>query len=425
MIAIILILIILLIAVGFFFDINIGPIAMLLALILGKTAFGLGTGTILGFIPINVLFTVLLISVFYGFAMENGTAQIMISRAVESFSGKPWLISPVIFLVTAIASGSGLGTNVALIMAPIAMQIAIESGIHPLIMAVGVSGGSTIGSNLPFSLGGSVAKSLIEADGLMVNGFPAVMNATLVNAIVQTMTFIVLYFVLKGFRNRGYSRIQTSELTAKQRATVRLIIFVVVLGAIPAIAANIIKSEFLTAFANICDLNFAMLLGIIIAERKHLADVRQVTEKRVPFMLIVIISGMCMMIGVAKEAGVIQMLSDFLAKQGSQTTIVTIAIITAMLMSLFGGAVSIVLPTLFPVATSIILATGIDPAVMYSAIFVGATCGGISPFSSGGMIILSACTDLEIRRKLLVQLIPVPFILALFAVIVFNLITII
>ena len=135
---------------------------------------------------------------------------------------------------------------------------------------------------------------------------------------MQTLAFILIYFVLKGFRNKGFTPVQTTGLNREQKMTARVIAFVVILGAVPAIAANIAHSETLSRLADICDLNFAMLLGIILSERLHLADPGQVLKKRLPFMLLVIISGMCMMIGIAKEGGVIQMLSGFLARQGSE-----------------------------------------------------------------------------------------------------------
>jgi hypothetical protein len=62
-------------------------------------------------------------------------------------------------------------------------------------------------------------------------------------------------------------------------------------------------------------------------------------------------------------------------------------------------------------------AMSIDPMVLFISIVVGAQATSISPFSSGGSLILSSCADEQSRTRLFPQLLlraaPIGFVAAM------------
>ena len=74
-------------------------------------------------------------------------------------------------------------------------------------------------------------------------------------------------------------------------------------------------------------------------------------------------------------------------------------------------AISVVLPTLYPLVPELTKDTGVSAQLMYSVIFVSATITGISPLSTTGSMILGGCKSEKVRSRLFYQVIPLPFIL--------------
>ena len=71
---VVLVTIVALIAISFFFEFNIGPLAVLAALVIGRVFMGASSGSLVEMIPGSTILTLILLSAFYGFALENGTA---------------------------------------------------------------------------------------------------------------------------------------------------------------------------------------------------------------------------------------------------------------------------------------------------------------------------------------------------------------
>lgn len=402
--------IIILIAISFLFDFNIGPLAVLAAMIIGKICMGYGTGQIIGMVPGNTLLTIIILSAFYGFALENGTAQILIENLLDRFGAKTAFLPVLIFLMTMVLSGIGLGSgNATMIMAPIALGIAAEAGIEPIVMAMAVSCGAASGSNFPFSFGGAIASSLIAEGGYLTDGVPVVMDAAIRNTLIQITSFLLVYFWKKGYRAGAISKKEIPVMTKLQKKTCCLTATVVSCSVLPLIISVLYPHPLIRQLAGYLDINVVMLVGIIAAMGLRLADERIVVKERVPWLLIIVISGMSMMIGIARENGIIDLLGQALKANLPESWILYTVILISMIMSLFSGAISVVVPTLYPMVPGITAGMGIDMGLLYGGILNGATCGGTSPYSTGGMIILSAYPKLEKRRKFLLELMIMPF----------------
>lgn len=81
-------------------------------------------------------------------------------------------------------------------------------------------------------------------------------------------------------------------------------------------------------------------------------------------------------------------------------------------------ALGVVTPALFPIVPELATFSGFDPVVLFTAIVLGAQASAISPFSSGGSLVLGACPEKykeELFKKLLFKAIPIGFIAAILA----------
>ena len=94
-------------------------------------------------------------------------------------------------------------------------------------------------------------------------------------------------------------------------------------------------------------------------------------------------------------------------------------------MSLFCSPMGVVAPALFPLVPGLESITGIPSTILFLAIIIGAQSTVISPFSSGGSLLLSMVTGDE-RNKLfndlLVKGAPVYLLCAIIYVIILSII---
>ena len=92
--------------------------------------------------------------------------------------------------------------------------------------------------------------------------------------------------------------------------------------------------------------------------------------------------------------------------------------LVAAFMSFFSSTTGVVTPALFPLIPALAASTGLDAAVLFACTVLGAQSSAISPFSSGGSLILGSCGKEEERNRLFNRLlfVAVPISVACSAV---------
>ncbi|CAQ91122.1 hypothetical protein [Escherichia fergusonii] len=140
----------------------------------------------------------------------------------------------------------------------------------------------------------------------------------------------------------------------------------------------------------------------------------------VPWGTLIMICGVGMLIQVAIKAGTIDMLASWVGTS-LPTAIVPFALaIIGGMMSFFSSTLGVVCPALFPIMPSIAESTGIDAIILFTATVIGAQATAISPFSSGGSLLLGSCSNEEERNEmfptLLFKAVPVCVIFSLISV---------
>ena len=165
-----------------------------------------------------------------------------------------------------------------------------------------------------------------------------------------------------------------------------------------------------SAVAGKIDVGLVAMCFTVAALLLDLAPQKEVIA-RVPWNTIIMIAGAGMLIAVAVEAGTIDALSAWIGSN-VPTALVPIAFsIVAAFMSFFSSTTGVVAPALFPLIPALAASTGLNPAALFACTVLGAQSSAISPFSSGGSLILGSCGNEEDRNALFNRLlfVAVPF----------------
>src|SRR5690606_32506861 len=115
--------------------INVGILAMTMALLVGVFLNGMTAGAVIEGFPTDLLVTLIGVTLLFAIAECNGTLARLTTRAVRLCRGHAGLL-PVMFFVLAFAIATiGAGaTPTSALLAPPAMAVAGRAGIPPLLM---------------------------------------------------------------------------------------------------------------------------------------------------------------------------------------------------------------------------------------------------------------------------------------------------
>jgi di/tricarboxylate transporter len=147
--------------------INVGLVALALALVVGVLLGGMTPNQVLAGFPVDLFITLVGVTLLFAIAEVNGTLERLTARAVQLCRGHAGVL-PVMFFVLgfAIATiGAGATPASALLAAP-AMAVAARAGIPPLLMAIMTGNGALAGTLSPFAPTGIVAHGVMQRIGL-------------------------------------------------------------------------------------------------------------------------------------------------------------------------------------------------------------------------------------------------------------------
>ncbi len=412
---------------GYKTKINTGFFCIVFAYIIGCFLMGLKPKQLIGFWPTNTMFVILAVSLFYNVAAANGTLE-KISRSLLYACRKfPGLLPYALFFVAVILSVMGAAYfTVLAFLAPITLLICEEARMDKLTGAVAINCGALAGGNFPTAALGVVFR------GLMDTAYEAAPDLEPIDSFVSTLTMFglailgalivitVFRFGFKSNRNigKGVTFNKPDTYTDKQKKTLTLILLMMaVVLVFPVLKLILPGVKFISTVAGKVDVGLVAVVFAVVALLMDLAPQKEIIAK-VPWNTILMIAGAGMLIAVAVEAGTIEMLSAWI---GSNVPVFLVPLafsIVGAIMSFFSSTTGVVCPALFPLIPGLAAATGLSPAALFTCTVLGAQSSAISPFSSGGSLILGSCGNEEERNALFNRLlfVAVPISVGIFAV---------
>lgn len=409
--------------------INTGLFCMVFAYIIGCFVMGLKPKEIIGFWPTSTMFVILSVSLFYNIAAVNGTLEKMSGSLLYTCRKIPGLLPYALLAVAIILSVMGATYfTVLAFLAPITLLICEESRMDKLTGAIAINCGALAGGNFPTSNLGVVFRGLADTayennpDLPAIDTFKTEMLIFLLAVLFSVILVTIVRFGFKSNRNigQGVEFKKPEAFTQVQKTTLTLMIAMMVIVLIfPLLKLFMPGNEVIKMIAGKVDVGLVAIIFAVIALLMKLAPQKEAIA-RIPWNTIIMIAGAGMLIAVAVEAGTIQALSNWIGAN-VPTFLVPIAFsIVGAIMSFFSSTTGVVAPALFPLIPGLAASTGLSATALFACTVIGAQSSAISPFSSGGSLILGSCGDEEERNTLFNRLLFTAVPLSVITCAIFN-----
>ena len=399
---------------GYKTGLNTGLFCIVFAYLIGCLVMGLKPKAVIGFWPISTMFVILSVSLFYNVAAINGTLEKMSGSLLYACRKFPGMLPYALFGVAVVLSVMGATYfTVLAFLAPITLLICDESRMDKLTGAVAINCGALCGGNFPTSNLGVIFR------GLSDTAYEALKLKAPMLSFAFSLVLITLFrYGIKANRNIGqgvtFKKPEPFTKVQSQTLTLMLVMMVVVL-VFPLLKILVPGNAGIAYMAGKVDVGLVAIIFAVIALLMKLAPQKEAISK-IPWNTIIMIAGAGMLIAVAVKAGTIKMLSAWVGANVPTPLIPLAFSIIAAIMSFFSSTTGVVTPALFPLIPGLAESTGLSASALFACTVLGAQSSAISPFSSGGSLILGSTPKEEDRNtlfnKLLLRAVPVSVLAA-------------
>ena len=374
---------------GYKTKINTGLFCIVFAYIIGCFVMGLKPKQVIGYWPTSTMFVILSVSLFYNFAAINGILEKMSGALLYAYRKFPGLLPYALLAVAVILSVMGATYfTVLAFLAPITLVICDESRMDKLTDAVAINCGALAGGNFPTSNLGVIFRGLADTafeaspDVAAVETFGMEMKIFLFSVLFSLVLVTIFRFGFKENRNigKGVTFKKPEVFTKDQKITLSLMmIMMVVVLIFPLMQILMSGNAAIQYISSKVDVGLVSIVFAVIARLLKLAPQKEALAK-IPWNTIVMIVGAGMLIAFS---------------------------IVGAIMSFFSSTTGVVAPALFPLIPNLAASAGLTSSALFACTIIGAQSSAISPFSSGGSLILGSTPKEEDRNMLFNRLLMV------------------
>ncbi|WP_373683514.1 SLC13 family permease [Acinetobacter sp. YH16058] len=414
------------IGLGYITKINIGFFTIVFAYLIGCFGMGLKPAEVIELWPVKIFFIILSVTLFYNFALANGALEKLASHLLYKCRRFPQFLPLAIFLASTVIAGLGAGFYTVLaFMAPITLLLCKKTNMSMIIGGMAVNYGALAGANFMTSQSGIIFRSLMENVGINAQTSFSYSLGIFVVTLIIPVAVLGLYTFWNRNSNSIFIEDQKPEgFDLKQKQSLFLIVLMMSIVLIFPILHLLFPEAQTISFLNSkVDIAFIAIIFSLISLLMKLADEKKVIAL-VPWGTLIMICGVGMLIALGVKLGIITILSEWLANNVPIWLIPFLLCLISAIMSVFSSTLGVVAPTLFPIVPALALASGLNPLVLFICIIVGAQSSAISPFSSGGSLIMaSAPADVDksqLFNQLLFKAVPIGMTAALIALLVLK-----
>ncbi|MDO7435576.1 SLC13 family permease [Acinetobacter nosocomialis] len=410
------------IGLGYKTKINIGFFTIAFAYLIGCFGMGLKPSEVIELWPVKIFFIILSVTLFYNFALANGALEKLASHLLYKCRKFPQFLPLAIFFAATIIAGLGAGFYTVLaFMAPITLLLCKKTNMNMVIGGMAANYGALAGANFMTSQSGIIFRSLMENTGISSQTAFSYSSGIFVLTLIIPIAVLGIYTLWNRKSNSIVIEDQKPEpFDQKQKQSILLIVLLMSIVLVFPILHLVFPDAKTISFLNSkIDIAFLAITFSLISLLMKLADEKKVIAL-VPWGTLIMICGVGMLIALGVKLGIITTLSEWLANNVPVWVIPVLLCLISAIMSVFSSTLGVVAPTLFPIVPALALTSGLNPLVLFICIVVGAQSTAISPFSSGGSLIMaSAPADIDKTKffnQLLFKAIPVGVIAALIAI---------
>jgi di/tricarboxylate transporter len=369
--------------------VNVGLLAMALALLVGVYLGGMTPDAVLAGFPVSLLVTLLGITLLFSIAECNGTLARVTSRAVRLCRGHAGLLPVMFFALGAIISTIGAGaTPASALLAPPAMAVAARAGIPPLLMAIMVGNGALAGTLSPFAPTGIVAHGVMARIGLAGLEWQTFAYNALAHSIVGIGGFLILggWRLFRRDVRRGGTLVPPADRTLvppadADSAPIALSHWITLAG----IGALIVGVALFRMNVGMTSLVIAVVLILL-----RMVDEQQAIQ-RMPWSVILMVTGVTVLISMLEKTKGLELFTTGLAHVSTASSVVPIVAFGTGIISVYSSTSGVVLPAFLPMVPDLAQRVGgIGPLPIAWSMNVGASLVDLSSLSTVGALFLAA-----------------------------------
>ncbi|HET9371202.1 MAG TPA: SLC13 family permease [Vicinamibacterales bacterium] len=362
--------------------INVGVVSIALAWVVGQYVAGQTAAGIVAGFPASLFLTLTGITLLFSAAETNGTLEKLTGRAAALARGDARMLPLVFFAIACGISAVGPGaiSSVALV-APIAMAMAARAGVSPFLTALVVTNGANAGNLSPVSSVGVIANTAMTGAGLPDHEGVVWFGNFAASALVAAAAYVVLGgwkagpIAIEHSVAAGAADTRGLALSWMQRLTL-----VVLVAWIAGVVLGLHLG--LSAFAAA-----AVLIAIGAADERA-------ALRRVPWGVIVMVSGVTVLIALLDKTGGMALFSSMLSRLASPATVNAAMAFVTGAISLYSSTSGVVMPAFLPTVPSVIAQVGGgDPLALALSINIGSSLVDVSPLSTLGALCVAAVAD--------------------------------
>ncbi|MCR5229829.1 MAG: hypothetical protein K6D03_06855 [Solobacterium sp.] len=399
---------------------NVGIAGIVFAFLIGTTAMGKSIAQVVNYWPTSLLFMMMIVTFFYGYAAENGAIKGIADRLVYMSRNHLKLLPLILYFITFAVAAIGAGAGAApVIMSPIVFDLVTELGFNPVLAILALSLGSLAGGIQAWTSSGILFKGIAETfiGEELANASVWAYGVCLM--VIPTLFVIICFlFLNRSFDPKSVDVKKPEPFTEKQKQTLWLIAAMMILVIVPVFMNMFVPNPATKWFTSKFDIKVLSAIGIVAASALNLADTRVVIKNRIPWGTIIMVCGMSTLISLAVETGIADMMGSWLGSNMPKFMIVPMVILLAGLLSFITTGPAVIFPLFIPMFPAISAATGISVVTLTAAVFAGSGATGMSPFSQGGAMAVTGCKDEKLRESLWSKQLLFAFIYLAFNIVV-------
>lgn len=388
--------------IGSVISVNMGVLGIVAAFIVGTYVSGLSIDDLYAAFPVDMFILLAGVTYLFAIALKNGTLDLIISGGLKLVKGNVGLLPWVLFFLSALLSAVGASTvAVGPILFPIALRLAFQHKINPILMGTLISTGMYAGSFSPLNIFGLVVNGIMESEKIPHSPIMLFINCFIFYVLISVVVFLAFggLRLLKHHNNRS-----VLEVAAAVEGENSTVIKTNDHGATWYKIATLFGIGLLITLALAFKMNMgfgALMIGLVLAlmAPKNQGDI----IKQMPWGVMLMVCGIMTYVGVMEKVGTMEFMTNQIAAIGNP-------VMASLMASYVGGIVSAFASTTGFLAAVIPLSAPIlqDPTMssigVVSALAVAASVVDISPFSTNGALIMANVQGVNERlffRKLL------------------------
>jgi Na+/H+ antiporter NhaD/arsenite permease-like protein len=377
------------VVVGIVRNVNVGPLSLAIALVVGYYIGGVKIRDLMAGYPVNVFLMLAGITYLFAIANINGTLVKLTNYAVKGVRGNVAMLPIILFILAFALSSLGPGAiTICALMAAPCMLLASQTRIPAFLMAVMVANGTQAGNMSPIAVAGVIVKGLMEKMNLPDWSFILWMNSLVFFFAIGIGAYL-LFGGLKLWKRSGAAdapalmKVDVEPFNRQQYLT---------LAGIAALVIGVIFFKVDIGFFGFLIGTVLILLGAADEEKAF---------KAMPWGAIMMVTGVTVLINLMSKIGGMALFAEIMAKQSTPFTVTLVAGFWSGLISAYASTIGVILPAMVPMAPDLLAKIGgTDLLGLLSSIILCGHVTDVSPLSTLGAIFIANATEDQDRKKL-------------------------